>query len=255
MVCCTSRSASEPSSATRVRLTTHLGPVAQPREDGLLKAENVLGRCPQLGEMADGHACRCRPPDVACTEPQRFRRAERMSAVGRPRGRSTAAAGNLQRLDYRCCHITLTSDQSNLSWSYNNTCARSVAGELSGRGMASTGWNPPYNNDVKKYLSATNAEVTSDATFNNTGFCWPVTTYNTYKNINVFGGHRGACTTTERASFPTRGRVHLCTSIPNCKEPRENDGWGDPVWTGSPRHPARASQVGARANGREATVG
>jgi hypothetical protein len=89
-------------------------------------------------------------------------------------------------------NITLTSDQSNLSWSYNNTCAKSVAGGAEWTYHGSTGWNPPYNNDAKKYLVCDHAEVTSDATFNNTGFCWPITTYNTYKNINVFGGHKGS---------------------------------------------------------------
>jgi hypothetical protein len=88
-------------------------------------------------------------------------------------------------------NLELTGVQSNISWTYNNTCVKSGGGSATWTWHGSTGWNPPYNKSVKKYLLCSHAETTADADFNNTGFCWPITTYNKYRNVNVFGTYNG----------------------------------------------------------------
>jgi hypothetical protein len=87
---------------------------------------------------------------------------------------------------------TVNSVQSNISFSWDGSCVQSNSGSVNYYWKSSTGWEPPYNNSSTITQSCTEATVTSQADYKNTGFCWPNTVYSNYRGIVVTGRYNGS---------------------------------------------------------------
>lgn len=90
-------------------------------------------------------------------------------------------------------NITLTSDQSNISWSWDNSCVRSASGSVTWTWHSGTGWNPPYNKGSWISTNCDYSDVWSQASFSNGSFCWPFgTVYSYYSGVYAEGWYDGS---------------------------------------------------------------
>jgi hypothetical protein len=87
--------------------------------------------------------------------------------------------------------ITLTSDQSNVSWSWNGSCVTSSSGSAYWTWHSGTGWSAPYNKGSWISRTCNNAKVWSQATFKNSSFCWPLTVHSQYTGVSAQGKFNG----------------------------------------------------------------
>jgi hypothetical protein len=87
-------------------------------------------------------------------------------------------------------NITLTSDQSNISWAWSGGCV--VGGNGSANWNWFTGWSSPYNSGVWISNTCDYSTVWSQSSFKDSFFCWPLTTYSTYAGVTVRGSWSGA---------------------------------------------------------------
>ena len=67
--------------------------------------------------------------------------------------------------------LTVTSDQSNISWAWNGNCVTSSSGSAVWWWRSGTGWSAPYDNGVWISPTCTYSDVWSQATFANPVFC------------------------------------------------------------------------------------
>lgn len=88
--------------------------------------------------------------------------------------------------------LTLTSDKTNISWAWDGTCVRSASGSANWTWSSGSGWGSPYNNGAWISTSCNNSHVWSQASFQNSIFCWPITTYSSYSGVTVQGSFNGA---------------------------------------------------------------
>jgi hypothetical protein len=90
-------------------------------------------------------------------------------------------------------NITLTSDQSNISWAWDNTCVRSASGSATWTWHSSTGWSSPYNNGAWISTNCSYSDVWSQASFSDSSFCWPFgTVYSNYSGVYAEGWYDGS---------------------------------------------------------------
>ncbi len=88
-------------------------------------------------------------------------------------------------------NITLTSDKTNISWAWDGTCVRSASGSAYWTWHSGTGWGAPYNKGAWISTTCNNSTVWSQATFKNSSFCWPLTTYSSYSGVTAKGTYNG----------------------------------------------------------------
>jgi hypothetical protein len=87
--------------------------------------------------------------------------------------------------------LTLTSDKTNISWAWDGTCVRSASGSANWTWSSGSGWGSPYNNGAWISTSCNNSHVWSQASFKNSIFCWPITTYSSYSGVTAQGSFNG----------------------------------------------------------------
>jgi hypothetical protein len=87
--------------------------------------------------------------------------------------------------------LTLTSDKTNISWAWDGTCVRAASGSANWTWSSGSGWGSPYNNGVWISTNCNNSQVWSQASFKNSIFCWPITTYSSYSGVTAEGTYNG----------------------------------------------------------------
>lgn len=89
--------------------------------------------------------------------------------------------------------LTVTYDQTSLSWSWSGGCVQSSSAGIQRGYSGNSGWEPPYNKDsgwhIRDCISHT---AWSQADFKNTGFCWPNTVYSHYRDVWIQGYWNGS---------------------------------------------------------------
>lgn len=89
-------------------------------------------------------------------------------------------------------NITLTSDQTNISWAYDYNCVDGASGSARWTWDNVTGWSSPYNNGSWISTNCSYSDVWSQSTFKNGAFCWPSTVYNGYSGVYAEGWYNGS---------------------------------------------------------------
>lgn len=113
-----------------------------------------------------------------------------------PRGVSPATLYSGSGYEYAwttdIVNITLTSDQTNISWAWDNSCVRAASGSARWTWDNVTGWSSPYNNGSWISTNCSYSDVWSQSTFKNGAFCWPSTVYNGYSGVYAEGWYDGS---------------------------------------------------------------
>lgn len=153
-------------------------------------AQNVRA-CTTIWEMGtpmgvtDGEAP---PPEgTTATEYSTASSTAHPAPGARPVSASGSGSGYEKAWQTDIVNLTVNSVQSNLSWSWSGGCTQSGSGSVNYYWRSGSGWEPPYNNSSGIYRICPFAQVSSQADYKNTGFCFPNTVYSHYRDILVVG--------------------------------------------------------------------
>ncbi|HEX9032375.1 MAG TPA: hypothetical protein VF834_11060 [Streptosporangiaceae bacterium] len=89
-------------------------------------------------------------------------------------------------------NITLTSDKTNIAFAWDYNCVDSASGSANWSWHSSTGWGGPYNNGSWISTNCSYSDVWSQASFNNSVFCWPSTVHSNYSGVYAEGWYDGS---------------------------------------------------------------